>query len=516
MSENQSVVSTGSGQLEGFVHNGLHVFKGIPYAAPPVGRLRWRPPQPVEPWSGVRPAKEYGPISLQNLMAAPPDSPGVPAFNGPQSEDCLSLNVWTPALDDAGRPVLVWIHGGAFIIGAGTEGFLNDGVLARRGDVVVVSINYRLGALGFMNLKEFTGGRIPATGNEGLLDQVTAIKWVRDNVVAFGGDPQNITIGGFSAGGMSIGSLLGMPAARGTFQKAMNRSGAANVIGSLESAVKITEQYLDLLGLKGGDTDGIMGLTGQQLLDGQQELSNRLREAEYRATPFQPVIDGSDFPEMPLVAIRNGSAKDVTLMAGNTRDELKSMNAMDPAVRNITEDGVLARLGKLLPPDRVPGLINAYRESKQARGENVAPFDILGAINTDMMFRIPTVQLVEAQRDNGARAYNYLFTYRSPAMGGVLGAMHGLDNPFLFGALDPMFTGNSPEAARLAEKIQDSAIAFMKTGDPSCQSAGKWPVYGKNRATMVWDVEAGVEEAPFDAERAAWDGISLVDTRPMS
>jgi len=515
MSNADSIVSTKNGRVEGFVHNGLHVFKGIPYATPPVGKLRWRRPQPVEPWSGVRPAKEYGCISLQNTMAAPPDSPGVPSFNGPQSEDCLSLNIWTPGLDDAKRPVLVWIHGGAFIIGAGTEGFLDDGVLARRGDMVVVSINYRLGALGFMNLKDVTGGKIPATGNEGLLDQVAALEWVRDNIAAFGGNPDNITIGGFSAGGMSVGSLLAMPAARGAFHKAMNRSGAANVIGTLASAVTITRQFLDIFGLTGRDIDGIYALTPKQLLDGQQELSARLRASEYRATPFQPVVDGTDFNEMPILSIRKGSARHVTLMAGNARDELKSMNAMDPAIRNIDEAGVIARLGKILPLDKVPGLLNAYRESKQARGENVTPLDVLGAINTDMMFRIPTIQLVEAQRDNGAKAYNYLFMYRSPAMGGALGAMHGLDNPFLFGALDPTFTGDSPEAARLAEKMQDSAIAFMKTGDPSCASAGKWPVYGEKRATMLWDFDARVEEAPFDAERRAWEGIDLVNTRPM-
>ncbi len=516
MSNADSIVTTKSGQVEGFVLNGLHIFKGIPYAAPPVGNLRWRRPQPVEPWSGVRPAKEYGCISFQNLMPPSANAPGVPDFGSQtQSEDCLSLNIWTPGLDDAKRPVLFWIHGGGFIMGAGTEGFLDDGVLASRGDMVVVSINYRLGALGFINLSEVTGGKIPATGNEGLLDQVAALEWVRDNIAAFGGDPENITIGGFSAGGMSVGALLAMPAARGLFSKAMNRSGAANVIGTLESVVKVTRQYLALFGLTGKDIDGIYALTPQKLLEGQQELSARLRASEYRATPFQPVVDGSDFTEMPMVSIRNGSARNVTLMAGNARDELKAMNANDPAIRDIDEAGVIARLGKLLPADKVPGLVKAYRESKQSRGENVAPPDILGAINTDMMFRIPTIQLVEAQRDNGAKAYNYLFTYPSPAMGGALGAMHGLDNPFLFGALDAVFTGTTPETARLAEKLQDSAIAFMKTGDPSCASAGKWPVYGENRATMLWDLDAKVTEAPFDAERAAWDGIDLANTRPM-
>jgi para-nitrobenzyl esterase len=516
MNSSQSIVSTKSGRVEGFVHNGLHVFKGIPYAAPPVGRLRWQPPQPVEPWSGVRPAGEYGPISWQNVMAAPPDTPGFPDFgHQPMNEDCLSLNIWTPGLDDARRAVLVWIHGGAFLIGSGTEGFLEDGVLARRGDVVVVSINYRLGALGFINLKEVTNGRIPATGNEGLLDQVAALEWVRDNIAAFGGDPGNVTVGGFSAGGMSIGTLLAMPAARGTFQKAMNRSGAANVVETVESAAAFTARYLELLGIKSTDIDKLYDLSPGQLMDAQQELGVLLRSTQYRATPFQPVIDGSVVPEMPIVAIRNGSAKNITLMAGNMRDEMKSTYAMDPNIRAMDRNGVIQRLSLMLPDDFVPGLVDTYAATKTARGETANPPDVLGAINTDLMFRIPTIRLVEAQRDNGAKAYNYLFLHRSPALGGALGAIHGLDNPFLFGDLDDRFTGNTPELMALAEKVQDSAVAFMKTGDPSCESAGKWPVYGSDRATMLWDADARVEDAPFEEERAAWDGHDILNFRPM-
>lgn len=514
MNPQSSVVTTKSGKLEGIVHDGIHTFKGIPYAAPPVGELRWMPPQPVQSWSGLRPALKYGAISAQNVM--PRVGPGVPSFaDQPQSEDCLFLNIWTPGLDDARRPVMYWIHGGAFIIGSGSESFFEGGTLAKRGDIVLVSINYRLGALGFMNLNEITGGKIPATGNEGLLDQIAGLEWVRDNIAAFGGDPDNITVFGFSAGGMSIGNLLAMPAARGKFHKAINRSGAANVVGTLESAVKISEQYLAIFDLKGKDVDGMRNLTMQQLLDGQQRLSEKLREKEYRATPFQPVVDGTILPEMPIAAIRKGSAKGIPIIAGNTRDELKAMNAMDPAISKLDKSGVIERLKKMLPPDMVPGLVNAYQESLSQSGVKVTPQDILGSINTDMMFRIPTIRLIEAQRDHGVPAYNYLFTYRSPAMGGALGAMHGLDNPFLFGHLDAEFTGDIPEAQQLAIKIQDSCTAFARTGDPSCESVGAWPVYGKDRKTMIFDVKTRVEEAPFEAERAAWDDYDLVNTRPL-
>lgn len=505
----KTVVETKSGKLEGDYQNDIYFFKGIPYAAAPIGNLRWMPPQPVTPWNGVRPAKQYEAIAPQNPMAAPSDSPGVPYFGDqPQSEDCLFLNVWTPGLDDASRPVMLWIHGGAFIIGAGTEAFLEGGKLAKRGDIVLVSINYRLGAPGFINLNEITGGKIPATGNEGILDQVAALEWVQENITSFGGNPDNVTVFGFSAGGMSIGTLLALPAARGTFHKAINRSGAANIVSSLDSAVDISKQYLSIFGLKGNDVDGLRNLTTEQLLDGQQQLGAKLREQENRATPFQPVVDGKVLPERPMVAIKNGCAKSITLMAGNTRDELKSMNAMNPSINLLDEAGIIERLNTMLPPELVPGLVQAYRASLQQGGNKVTPLEIFGSINTDLLFRMPTIRLVEAQRDNGARAYNYLFTYKSPAMEGALGAMHGLDNPFLFGSLNVEFTGNSPEAESLMAKIQDSCAAFAHTGDPSCESAGTWPVYGTSRMTMIFDKNTQIEAAPFEAERLAWDLFS--------
>ena len=217
------------------------------------------PPRPVEPWQGVRPGLQIRRGRPAECHAGPP--PGADTDVGRQDESCLFLNIWTPGLDDARRPVMVWIHGGAFIIGSGNEPSSHGANLAARGNVVVVSINYRLGALGFMNLKEATGGRIPATGNEGMLDQVAALEWVRDNIAAFGGDPANVTVFGFSAGGMSIGVLMGMPAARGRFHKTIHQSGAANTVGSLERAAQMSREYLKVLGLTGRDTEKLRALT---------------------------------------------------------------------------------------------------------------------------------------------------------------------------------------------------------------------------------------------------------------
>ena len=514
MIKKQPVVTTKNGKLEGFIENDLYVFKGIPYGNQPVGDLRWMPPQPLKPWSGVRPAKKYGAISPQSPM--PIQAPGMPDFSKElQDEGCLFLNIWTPGLDDARRPVVFWIHGGAFIIGAGTEPFLEGGKLVKRGDIVLVSINYRMGAFGFMNLKEITGGKIPATGNEGLLDQIAALEWVRDNIAAFGGNPDNITAAGFSAGGMSIGDLLSMPLARGKFRKTINRSGSTNTVAKLDSAVRISEQFLKILNISPKDVVALRALTTQQMLDAQQQLGAILREAKGALTPFMPVVDGNVMPDFPIEAIKKGSAKNVIVMAGNTLDELKITTGMDPAMRNLDEDGLINRLNRLVPEDLVPGLVKVYREALKRRGSSGTPLDIIGTISTDMMFRIPTIRLVEAQRDNGLPAYNYYFTYKSPAMGGVLGAMHGLDNPFLFGQLEANFTGVGPEAEDLALKMQDSCIAFVRTGDPSCASIGKWPAYGKDRMTMILDKNTRVEAAPYEAERKVWDSYDYKNTLPM-
>jgi para-nitrobenzyl esterase len=514
VSNKEPIVNIKSGKLEGLVENGLYVFKGIPYADQPVGDLRWLPPQKVKPWQGVKPAKKYGAISPQNAM--PIAAPGMPDFGKElQDEGCLYLNIWTPGLDDARRPVIFWLHGGAFIIGAGNEPFLEGGKLAKRGDIVIVSINYRMGAFGFMNLKEITGGKIPSTGNEGLLDQIAALEWVQDNIAAFGGDPNNVIAAGFSAGSMSISDLLGMPLARGKFHKTINRSGAPNTVSPLNDAVGMTEQFLKVINVSPKDIAALRALTTQQLLDGQEKLGAILREAKGAITPFMPVVDGSVMPVFPLEAIQKGSAKNVIVMAGNTLDELKISTGMDPNLRNLDEAGLLARMNSLFPAGMAPGLIEVYREALKRRGSSGSPPDIMGTVSSDLMFRIPTIRLVEAQRDNGAAAYNYYFTYKSPAMGGMLGAMHGLDNPFMFGALDAGFTGAGPEQENMALKIQDSCIAFARTGDPSCKSIGKWPVYGKDRMTMILDKDIRVEAAPYEAERKAWDGFKFKYTLPL-
>ena len=514
MSAMEPIVSTKAGRIEGVCENQQYVFKGVPYAAPPVGALRWMPPQPVAPWAGTRPAKAFRPICPQNPMPGP-QMIATLQVDDPQDEDCLFLNIWTPGLDTARRPVMVWIHGGAFIIGAGSQTMFRSNTLVSRCDVVLVTINYRLGALGFMNLKEVTGGRIPATGCEGLLDQVAALEWVRDNIAGFGGDPDNITVFGESAGGMSIGCLMGMPAAKGKFQKGILESGAANTVSSLEDSVDAAVQFLDILRLKGKDVAALRSLSVKQLMGTQQKLGEIMLAKDNRITPFQPVVDGTALPEVPILAIDKGSAAGVKIIAGTNLDEFKLFAIPDPAFRRIDEAGVIQRLEALIPPQYVSRVIEAYRKGSAGRGEKTSPAEILMAIQGDLMFRMPSLRLVEAQGRNGQPAYNYLFAWKSPVMGGVLGACHALEVGFVFGSHDASFCGSGPEADALSAKIQDAWASFARTGNPSCSSIGKWEPYGAGRATMILDTSCRMEVAPYEAERSVWDTFEMLFTKPI-
>ena len=510
---NAAIVNTGTGKIEGTVENGIFIFKGIPYAAPPIGNLRWLPPQTAIPWQGIRPAKEFGSIAPQNEMPGG-DVLGL-EMNETQDEDCLFLNIWTRGLDNKRRPVMIWIHGGAFIIGSGSQTMYRNHNLVARKDLVLVSINYRLGAFGFLNLKEVTGGRIPATGCEGVLDQIAAVQWVRDNIEAFGGDPENITVFGESAGGMSIGSLMAMPEAQGKFHKAILESGAGNTVGSLDEGIHRAAEFLNILEVKSTDIRALRSLTVKQILDAQQKLGAMLQMKEGRITPFQPIVDGDALPDVPIKAIEKGSAAEVRTMAGTNLDEFKLFNIMDPAFKRLDEAGMIRRLENLIPPEQVLNVAAVYRKALVRRGETPSPSDILTAVQTDIMFRMPALKLVEAQCKNNQPAYNYLFKWKSPAIGGALGACHALEMGFVFGNFDDTFCGSGPEAEALSHKMQDAWFAFASTGDPSCESLGKWESYGDSRKTMLLDRECGLENAPYESERAIWDTFEMLFTKPI-
>jgi para-nitrobenzyl esterase len=483
----------------------------VPYAAPPTGARRWAPPAPPEPWTGVRPAQRFGPAAHQNPI--PLDI--LPAFNvGDElSEDCLYLNVWTPGLDSARRPVLVWIHGGGFVIGSGAQSLYDGATLAQRGDCVVVTINYRLGPLGFLNLNEVTGGRIPSTGNEGLLDQLAALEWVRENIADLGGDPDNVSIFGESAGGMSVGALLGMPRARGLFHKAIPQSGACHTANTMERAVRVAERVLGALGTHSDDVAGIRAATPERLLEIQAQLAlPGGGDPDIGGMPFQPCVDSDVLPELPIDTLRAGSGAGVPVLVGSTLEEWRLFAPMDPTLLTLHEADLGERVAQNVGHEAAPALIEGYRKAREARGEPTTPADLFLALETDRIFRIPALRLAEAQRENGAPAYNYLFTWCSPAMGGMLGACHALELGFLFGTIDAAgardFSGSGPAADALERALQDSWLAFARTGNPSSTTLGKWPTYGERRETMILGETCHVEDAPYEEERQAWSQVA--------
>jgi para-nitrobenzyl esterase len=570
----RAVVATSRGRLQGVEEQGVVVFRGIPFARAPVGPLRFQPPEPAAPWNGIRDARRFGPAAPQNAAEMGP------LFRlgiGETAEDCLRLNVWTPAPDGARRPVLVWIHGGAFVLGAGSQLLYDGATLARRGDVVVVTINYRLGALGFLHLPTRLGGALRATGNEGLLDQIASLEWVRDEIASFGGDPGNVTIFGESAGSMSCATLLAAPRAQGLFHRAILQSGAANYVWPREVAAGVADAFLASLGAEtpealltappermlaaqrrvfvslmlgedhllgdlpparqrligaaflglalarrplggaaGALTRGLVGLLRRRQQARTARSSPRatpdgLAGLRARGLPFQPVVDGHVLPRPPLEAIQIGLARDVPLLVGTNRDEAKLFFFLDPEAGALDAAGLERRCVEILG-SHAGRAVAVYRAARQARGESLEAAEVWSAIESDRTMRYPAMRLAEGQRAHQPRTYAYLFTWPSPFMGGLLGACHALELPFVFGTLGhPLlrpFAGKGPAAQVLAERIQDAWLAFARTGDPSHARIGEWPAYdATRRATMVLDRECRVELAPREPERAFWDSL---------
>jgi para-nitrobenzyl esterase len=487
-------VEIAQGWLQGFAKDGVLRFNGIPYAAAPVGPLRWRMPEPPRAWAGVREASRFGGIAPQIKSAAEALIGGTP---GEQSEDCLYLNIWTPSLEGTKRPVMVWIHGGAFATGAGSLGTYNGKYLAARGDVVVVTINYRLGAFGFLNLRDASDGKLPGTGAEGLADQIAALRWVKANIDGFGGDPDNVTVFGESAGGMSIGALLAAPAARGLFHKAIAQSGAAHIGRDRDRSAKIARLLLDKLSgeVANAPMEAILAAQGA-LLDEPRDTSG---------LPFGPTIDGDILPERAIAGVRAGSAKGIAVLTGTTADEWKLFTAARAKLRLMDTAKLRRYTAALVGEAQADGLLKAYGEG--------SAFDRWNAVMTDHSFAVPAARLLEAQAAY-APVYAYRFDWRSPLLGGVLGSCHALELGFVFGTFNEkragLFFGTGARAQALSEAMMEAWIAFARSGDPSCAQTGPWPRYdAATRQTMILgDGDPHPASAPHDGRRAAWDAIA--------
>jgi para-nitrobenzyl esterase len=487
-----TVVELAQGALAGTEKHGVLRFRGIPYAAPPVGQARWRPPGPAPAWDGVREARAFGPRAMQNPS---PLEQALGADGTPMSEDCLSLNVWTPGVGGR-RPVMVWIHGGGFSGGSSATPWYDGTRFAQRG-VVVVTINYRLGSFGFLHLGDCDGAWA-GSGNAGICDQVAALEWVRDNIAAFGGDPGNVTIFGESAGAMSVATLLGLPRARGLFHRAILQSGAAHNVHDRATAHANAARILAGCGLGTGDVAAAVDLPASALLDAQAAIGEE--ELANHGLLFQPVVDGAVLDRPPLDVIADGLNADVPVVIGTTADEWALFELMDARLASLGEDGVVRRARRLLG-DAAADVVAAYRASRP----EVGPGELFSALMTDWVFRIPALRLAEAHVRAGGRAHVYEFRWASTAFDGRLRSCHALDIPFVFDVLDKasarMFTGpGAPQ--ELATAMNGAWAAFAHTGDPG------WPAYEPDtRLTQVFDTERAVVADPRAAERRVWDGL---------
>ena len=507
-----TIAETSMGKVAGVEDAGVHVFRGIPYARPPIGTLRFRSPQPPTAWAGVREATRFGPAASQNPSML---GPLLGLDVGQLGEDCLYLNVWTPNPRHGRRPVMVWIHGGAFVMGAGSQLLYDGQVLARRGDVVVVTINYRLGAFGFLHLDELTEGALPATGNEGLLDQIAALEWVHDNIDAFGGDPHNVTIFGESAGSISVATLLGTPRAQGLFHRAILQSGSANFVSTRQHAARVTAAVLKELQLDRATIARLSDLPAAAILEAQLRAYVALLP-RLRGLPFSPVVDGDVLPQHPFVALRDGLSKDVSVLVGTNLDEMRLFGLMDPRARSLDDAGLIRRCERVIPGADAAGMshgrraVATYRQARDRRGLGVTPPELWFAIDSDRAFRYGAMRLAELQAVHQPQTYAYLFTWTSPFMEGMLGACHALEIPFVFGTLThPMvarFTGSGPRADRLAEDMQDAWLTFAHNGRPAGEGLETWNPYdATRRATMILGDESRLEGAPYEEERRFWE-----------
>src|SRR6266568_9064882 len=475
------IVETRYGKVQGYEQGAISVWKGIPFAKPPTAQLRFRAPQPPEPWRGVRETTAFSPMAPQMPEVGASMVGAIGADRAveprPMSEDCLYLNIWSPGASAGQRPVMVYIHGGAFTLGSASDPWYDGTSFAANHNIVVVSLNYRLGILGFVYLKDLAGADAGYTGNCGLLDQIAALEWVREHIAAFGGDPDNVTVMGESAGAMSIGTLLGMPAAHGLFQRAILQSGAGSDLTTRSRATKVAQALLAKLGLETPQLSALAEVPLEALLKIQPELGREFGGVQ----AFSPIIDGETLPQHPSAMIAQGSAADVAILVGTNRDEWRLFALMSGEPK-VDEEQLKRIFG-----DAAQQALTIYTEARADKSPELAWIDMM----SDMVFRMPAIRLAEGQVRQGATVWMYRFDWESPAFGGALGAAHAVDIPFVWNTLDTeiarRFTGDSPTRQPLADLMHATWAAFIRSGTPAIAELPSWPPYDLDRrATMIF------------------------------
>lgn len=508
-----TIVETTAGRLQGGTtltkRADVQCYLGVPFAAPPIGELRFKPPAPVEPWEGVREAKRFGPAAPQN-----PDPLFVQSgyFLPPTSErDCLNLNVWTPRNDAAKRPVLVWIHGGAYVTGSNSGGNNNGSELAATLDVVVVSINYRLGVLGFLHLEHLLGPDYRDSGNLAILDQLAALRWVRENIAAFGGDPDNVTVFGESAGGAAVGTLLGTPASEGLFRRAIMQSGTAERARTVDDSIEITSAVLDAAGLDAASAGRLVDLPIAELLAVQEKVAQAHASTVIGLSlPFQPVVGCDVLPEFPLDAIRRGVNSSVDLLVGTNLNEASFFTELRPEHPDDTRTE-RDKFESLIATDFGDSTDLAERYIEAVGAElGVTPTDkqVLESYLSDRLYRQPTNRLLDAREGSAGDNFAYLFTWPSPLLEGRLGSCHALDVPFVFRQLHriesvSLLGENAPE--ELSDWMSVAWTRFAREGAPQSAALPVWPTYTPpTRATMILDLAPRVQSDPRALLRELW------------
>ena len=509
-------VDTASGRISGLSTDGTLAFLTIPYGASTSGANRFRPPQPPVSWTGVRDCSSFTGKAPQAGLR-PATRPELENFAGaadpsPETEDCLTLNVWTAGCDrSARRPVMVWFHGGAFAYGNANSPRTTGSRLVRQNDVVVVTVNQRLNIFGHLDLSAFGGQGFEHSGNAGTLDMIASLEWIRDHIALFGGDPGNITIFGESGGGAKVSTLLSMPRAKGLFHRAIIQSGAAVRLRTKDRALSLTECVRQHLGAAAATIEQLQAVPVDHLLaavDPAQQALGASPTPLFDRYAFGPVVDGDILPAQPFDPVASDICADVPLIIGDMRTETANFLAVVDKVwdRSLTEVELRQRL-QPIAGEHTDRVLDLYQHLYPV----LNPAERLIAATTDSNFRIRS--LVLAQRRAAlqrAPVWMYSFEWQTPVLGGRLKAPHAMDVPFVFNTLDlTNATGGSPEAQALADTMSSLWANFARTGRPDHREVPHWPAYdAQSRATLVLDKECRIENDPRGEERRLWQHIT--------